>query len=179
MNKATIPNAITCMRILGAIALLFVPTFKTLFYVIFIFCGITDVLDGFLARKFGTSSKLGSKLDSIADLMFYSVMVLKLLPVMCEKMPIGVWGMLLAAILIRVSIYIVAAIKFSRFASSHTYFNKASGMFAFLAPFFAPTRFFAVYCGVWCVVGILSGTEDLAIHITAKQYPDKKSIFQK
>ncbi|MBR5451718.1 MAG: CDP-alcohol phosphatidyltransferase family protein [Clostridia bacterium] len=179
MNKAIIPNLITGMRILGAVLLLFVSAFRLPFYIIFTLCGITDALDGYLARKLGVTSELGSKLDGFADVVFYSIMVLKLFPVMLEKMPIVVWIMLAVAIGIRGSIYVVSALKFSRFASSHTYLNKASGMLAFLAPYFAPTAFFAIYCGIWCVLGIVSAIEDLLLHINSKQYPDKKSILIK
>lgn len=179
MKKSMVPNLITALRIIGAISLLFVSSFGVAFYIIFTLCGVTDALDGYLARKLGVFSDLGSKLDSIADLIFYSVMVLKLFPVMCEKMPIGVWIMLIAAMSIRFSIYILSAFKFSKFASSHTYLNKAAGILAFLAPYFAPTGLFAIYCGVWCVIGIISSTEDLVIHIASKQYPSQKSVFEK
>ena len=76
--KNNIPNIVTILRILGTLALLFVPFASKQFYIIYIFCGITDVLDGFLARQLKVSSDLGSKLDSISDLVFYFVILAKL-----------------------------------------------------------------------------------------------------
>ncbi len=40
------------------------------------------MIDGTVARKTGTESEFGSKLDSTADLMFVTVCLLKLLPVL-------------------------------------------------------------------------------------------------
>lgn len=38
------------------------------FWVCYLWCGISDMLDGLLARKFGQQSMTGAKLDSISDL---------------------------------------------------------------------------------------------------------------
>ena len=179
MKKVAIPNVITCMRIIGSVALLIVPAFRLLFYIIFTLSGLTDALDGYLARRFSVESELGSKLDSIADLVFYGVMVIKLLPVMIEKMPLGIWILLISIVCVRIFIYILVAAKFHRFASLHTYLNKASGICAFLAPYFAPTDYFAFYCGAWCVLGAVAAIEEIAIHLTAKEYKPRKSIFVK
>ena len=39
---------------------------STLFLTIYVLTGISDVLDGAIARKYTTTSELGAKLDSIA-----------------------------------------------------------------------------------------------------------------
>ena len=69
MKIKYIPN------ILSAIRLMLVPVFIYLFLaektlvavIVFIFSGITDILDGFIARKFNCSSNLGKVLDPLAD----------------------------------------------------------------------------------------------------------------
>ena len=69
MKFKDIPNLLSFIR------LLLVPVFVTLFLkgdttaaaVVFIFSGITDVLDGYIARKFGFISNLGKVLDPLAD----------------------------------------------------------------------------------------------------------------
>ena len=68
----TIPNILTAVRIL------LIPIIIGTFYfplgwgniiacVLFAIAGITDSLDGFIARKLGQSSKLGEFLDPVAD----------------------------------------------------------------------------------------------------------------
>ncbi|MDU1202930.1 MAG: CDP-alcohol phosphatidyltransferase family protein [Clostridiales bacterium] len=45
-------------------------------------CGILDVLDGFIARKFNVTSKLGVKLDSIPDMIMIFVILFRFVPTM-------------------------------------------------------------------------------------------------
>lgn len=78
----TIPNMLTLLRIF------LIPVFVLVFYtryewsafasaVIFAFAGITDWIDGYLARKMGQSTKLGAFLDPVADkLMVAAALVL-------------------------------------------------------------------------------------------------------
>ena len=82
MNRSMIPNLITMVRIIGSLCLLFVQPLKKPFYIIYTIAGLSDALDGFIARKTNSVSELGSKLDSIADLSFYIVMILRLFPVL-------------------------------------------------------------------------------------------------
>ena len=67
--KKYIANVLTACRILGSILLLFFPVFSVAFYIIYIFCGVSDMIDGTIARKTNSISKFGSKLDTIADLV--------------------------------------------------------------------------------------------------------------
>lgn len=64
-----IPNALTCLRIF------LVPVFvhlhfikmRTAALIVFVVAEITDVLDGFIARRFHCTSRLGKALDPLAD----------------------------------------------------------------------------------------------------------------
>ena len=62
-------NTITFFRIAAGIVLLFCPVFSPAFYVFYIAAGLSDMLDGFVARKTDTVSKLGARLDTIAALI--------------------------------------------------------------------------------------------------------------
>ncbi|SEP98293.1 cardiolipin synthase [Faunimonas pinastri] len=65
----TLPNFITIARLLAVplIVWLVIEERYTACLVLFILAGISDALDGFLAKQFGWSSVLGSYLDPIAD----------------------------------------------------------------------------------------------------------------
>lgn len=54
-----IANVITSFRIVGSIALLITEPFSKLFYIIYLSCGISDILDGYLSRKLKCASKTG------------------------------------------------------------------------------------------------------------------------
>ena len=75
-------NIITIIRILCSIALLFCPVFSAVFYALYITAGVSDMLDGWVARRTHTVSELGAKLDTIADIVFVVVCLVKLLPVL-------------------------------------------------------------------------------------------------
>lgn len=65
-----LPNVITLSRIVSALALMPILAFSQTFFVIYTYCGVSDVLDGFLARKLNSVNESGARLDSIADIVF-------------------------------------------------------------------------------------------------------------
>ena len=65
-----VANILTSFRILGSILLLFFPMFSVEFYTIYLLCGFSDMIDGTIARKTNSTSELGAKIDSVADLVF-------------------------------------------------------------------------------------------------------------
>ena len=83
-------NIITLFRIAASIVLLFCPVFAPAFYVLYIAAGLSDMLDGFVARKTDTVSKLGARLDTIADFVFVLVCLIKLLPIL--RIPAWLYG---------------------------------------------------------------------------------------
>ena len=67
---ASVANIITCIRIVCSVAILFCPALSIPFYVLYLIAGFTDMIDGTVARKMGTVSDFGAKLDSVADFIF-------------------------------------------------------------------------------------------------------------
>ena len=62
--KARMANLITGTRILCSAALLICPAFSASFYVLYLMAGLTDMIDGAVARMTGTTSEFGAKLDT-------------------------------------------------------------------------------------------------------------------
>ena len=62
------------------------------FWVLYLIAGTTDILDGFLARRWGVESKFGARLDSLADFVFVLVVGYKLFPWL--KLPATLWMMI-------------------------------------------------------------------------------------
>jgi len=60
---------------------------ETVAFFIFIFSALTDVLDGFIARKYGMVTKLGTVLDPLADKM----MLISVLTIFVLKQKISIW----------------------------------------------------------------------------------------
>ena len=89
-NEGDMANTITFFRMAASIVLLFCPVFSPVFYVFYIAAGLSDMLDGFMARKTDTASELGARLDTIADFVFVAVCLIKLLPVL--SIPAWLYG---------------------------------------------------------------------------------------
>ena len=74
--KENIPNTVTVLRLFLAFILPLSEPTSFVFLTIVAVCGVTDVLDGFLARRWNAVSRIGSILDSTADVAFIIVLVL-------------------------------------------------------------------------------------------------------
>lgn len=173
-----IPNCITSIRIIGTLILIFSETFSTDFYVIYTICGLSDVLDGLVARATRNSSEFGAKLDSFADLMFYLTMFMKIMPELIAHLPIVIWCVAFTVIGVRLAIYAFVAIKHKVFAAVHTYMNKLTGLTIFAIPYFMLKWDLVIACAIVAVTSSLSTLEELMIHLFAKKYDTScKSIF--
>ncbi len=169
----SLPNCITMFRIVGTACMVFTDPLKEAFYTIYTLCGISDVLDGWIARRRNQTSELGSKLDSIADLTYYFVMALMILPELIRILPAAIWYAVIAIVGLRVASYLLVAFKFHRFASTHTYGNKLTGAGVFGIPYFIATEYGVIYCVIACTVAALASMEEFIIHLFMKSY-DKK-----
>lgn len=170
-EKMNIANVITLFRIAGTVLLVILHPLSAGFFTIYTLTGLTDVLDGWIARKMNTVSDFGARLDSIADLLFYGAMLFRLFPVLWGTLPRDIWYAVAVIVIVRISSYLIAAVKYRQFASLHTYLNKLTGLMVFLIPFMLATVYATVYCRLTCVVAIVAALEELVIHL------HRKSIF--
>ena len=125
-------NILTGCRILGSILLLVFPAFSVAFYITYLFCGLSDMIDGTIARKTNSTSKFGSQLDTIADLIFVAASLFKLLPAIHIPGWLWIWGGVIAVI--KISNIIWGYVSKKQFMSLHTIMNKATGLLLFLLP---------------------------------------------
>lgn len=162
-----IPNIITVIRILLSIGLFFLVPFTSSFNVIYLIAGCSDILDGYIARKINAISKLGSRLDSVADFIMILVVFLKLLPMI--KLPNGVYFWLISIVIIRLSSLMIVFYKFHTFAMLHTYANKAVGLLLFFSPLLYQLVDIMTISIILCIPATISAIEEMVIHITSKE----------
>ncbi len=129
-------NTITFFRIAAGIVLFFSPVFSPAFYALYIAAGLSDILDGFVARKTETVSKLGAGLDTIADFVLVVVCLIKLLPIL--SLPAWLYGWIGIVALIKVVNIISGFAVQRRFVVIHSVMNKATGALLFLLPLTIP-----------------------------------------
>ena len=176
-HRLTAADFVTLLRMAGTLALPALRPLSPAFLWIYALTGLTDVLDGWIARKTKTASEFGARLDSIADLLFYTVMLLRVFPILWTTFPMEIWYAVAAILILRVSAYGIAAVKYRRFASLHTYLNKVTGGAVFLIPFLLATAYAAVYCWITCAIAAAASLEELVIHLSRQTYhANTKSI---
>lgn len=125
-------NIITGIRIVCSIALLYFPVFSPAFYTLYIAAGFSDMIDGTVARKTGTVSDFGSKLDTAADVVLVAVCLRKIIPVLDIPIWLIIWITVIT--LIKVINIISGYVMRKEFAAVHTVMNKLTGFALFLLP---------------------------------------------
>ena len=151
-------NIITGIRIVLSIALLFCPALSPAFYALYIAAGFSDMIDGTVARKTGTISEFGAKLDTIADIVFVAVCLIELLPVLHVPVWLCIWIAVIA--FIKVTNIAVGFFIQKEFISVHSVMNKMTGGMLFVLPLtlaFIDLKYSAV---VVCVVATAAAIQE-------------------
>ncbi len=127
-----IANIITVFRIIFSLAILFILPFSPAFYVLYVAAGLTDMIDGIVAGRTNTVSELGARLDTIADIVFTAVCLIKLLPVMDVPVWLYIWIAVIA--FIKAANIAAGYIRQKKFVSVHSVMNKVTGGLLFVFP---------------------------------------------
>ena len=125
-------SIITCIRIVCSIVLLFCPAFSPAFLVLYITAGVSDMADGAVARKTGTVSEFGSKLDTAADFVLVVVCLIKLIPVIHVPAWLSIWIIVIAVI--KAVSLISGYVMEGEMVVLHTVMNKVTGILLFVLP---------------------------------------------
>lgn len=103
-----------------------------LFIAIYTIAGITDMLDGPLARKFNNVTALGANLDGAADYTFVAISLVLVVP------QLGLnalsFAIIFGFVLLKVAGMVVGYIRYKQLMMMHTYAAKMGAMLAFLVP---------------------------------------------
>ena len=134
-----LPNILSSLRMVGAVALLLSNVSSSLFWVIYIGCGISDIADGWLARKLKCVTRTGALLDSLADFCFVACCAWKFLPILELPQWLWLWSGVIVAI--KVVNQLSSLVIYGRCYFPHTLANKATGFLLFIA---VPMTFFTV-----------------------------------
>lgn len=142
MNAALrqLPNALSLARLLAGPVLIALAAFQHegAFSILLVAALITDILDGWLARRLRLQSQLGALLDSAGD-----VTTLVAAAIGIAAFRADVWQQHFLAICIVLGGWLVecafALLRYGRLSSFHTYASKAAGytLGFFIAALFA------------------------------------------
>ncbi|MCX6222220.1 MAG: CDP-alcohol phosphatidyltransferase family protein [Bacteroidia bacterium] len=159
----TVPNLLSFYRIFSFPVVLYFALAKSesVYFILLLINLVTDVLDGFIARKFNLQSEFGARLDSFADIGMY---ILAFVGVICfktkeiEPYMISSFIFLLFFVLPE----IISFFKFRSFPSLHLYSSKIGGFIMggfFFALFIV--GFYPLFYYIMFVVGIVSFLEEI------------------
>ena len=142
-------NAITIFRMAASIVLLFCPAFSLAFYVFYMMAGVSDMLDGFVARKTNTVSRSGARLDTLADYVFVIVCLIRLY----------VWIGIIALIKV---VNIISGFALQKmFMAVHSAMNKATGVLLFLLPLTIPILLLKYFAIVVCIAATFAAIQEV------------------
>ena len=125
-----IPNLLSALRIALFLPLFLVDAMTVPFWVLYVIAGTTDMLDGFLARRWGIESKFGARVDSLADFVLVLVVGYKLFPWL--KLPATLWMMVGLIALVKIVNAISSYVVKQKIEFLHTKSNKLTGFLLFI-----------------------------------------------
>ena len=155
--KKQLANIITSARIVGAAVLFFFSEVNGAFLCVYAFCGLTDLIDGPVARKTQSESAVGALLDTVGDVATY----VALAKILLSKHMVPSWALywyIPAAAGILCS-GLIALVRFGRFFVVHSLFGKAMGVTAFLMPFMMYAGLIVPCFAVMCITATVSAVE--------------------
>ena len=157
--KKHLANIITGLRIIGSVALLFLDAPSFPFYITYLLCGFSDMIDGAIARKTNAVSSFGSKLDTVADIVFMAACAVKVLPMI--HLPVWLWIWIAVIAIIKFANIVLGFVLRKKLVVYHSVLNKITGSLLFLLPFtlqfIEPTYSFVVVCSMATIAAIEEG----------------------
>ncbi len=126
-----LPNILSSLRMVGAVALLPCNVSSSTFWVLYIVCGISDMADGWLARKLKCVTKKGALLDSLADICFVACCACRILPIL--ELPQWLWLWAGVIVAMKVVNQLSALVRYGHCRFPHTLANKWAGFLLFIA----------------------------------------------
>ena len=165
--KKYIANIITGSRIVLSLLLLFIPLTSAWFYALYLLCGLSDMIDGTVARKMGSASEFGSRLDTVSDFVFMVVALIRFVPHL--NIPTWLWIWIGIIAIIKLGGAVWGFIRTREFAFPHTVLNKATGLLLFLLPVTINLVDLTYTLPIVCTVATVA-----AIHEVYDTYSEKK-----
>ena len=129
--------------------------------------GLTDVLDGPVARWTRRSARFGGQLDSAADILlmasiFWWFVILAPEFFVDNAIPLILWAA------VGISAVVVTLVKFGRLGNLHLYSAKTAGVLGhlFAVWFFVTGGYDPIFFGIAVGAAILAATETLLVAVT-------------
>ncbi|WP_062202902.1 CDP-alcohol phosphatidyltransferase family protein [Demequina salsinemoris] len=174
--RAGVADALSIARIplgaaLAATAVI-APESRATLLICFVLGVVTDVLDGWWARRAGAASDRGASLDSFADAVFTVCTIVALLASVSWALADWGWCAVAAVTAARLAVVAVAWRRFRLASIMHTHLNRATGVAVAVV---AGSALATGTMPVWALalaglVSLAASTEELAIVLRSAEY---------
>lgn len=161
MPQKHLANFITCLRIVCALVLLWQQIFSKWFYVFYLIGGASDVLDGLVARKLKTETKLGSTLDTIADIIFDAAVLIKL--IVSGYIPRALIIFTICLAVLKCANIALGFFLHKHFVSVHSPMNKLCGILLFFIPLLItnfPHQLVSTFMATTCALATFAAIQE-------------------
>ena len=175
-----IPNIISIFRLVFSCILFFVVDNITLLFTLYILCGISDIADGYIARRMKAETNLGAKLDSIADVTLYAFIVFMLISqtdILNDKVTLYTLAL---TVIIKSANLFITRLKFKQWNILHTLGNKSIGLIVYLSMpiFYFQPDISSFITLIICIIAVIASLEESLILITSDNYNvNRKNLF--
>lgn len=125
-------DILTGTRIVCGILILIFPCFSKCFWLLYVFGGLTDAVDGTVARKLGKASESGAVFDTAADAVFALTVIFRLL----TDVKVPLWMIICAAAVgcIKAFNILYGCVKYRQFITVHSSLNRICGAVLYFTP---------------------------------------------
>jgi CDP-diacylglycerol--glycerol-3-phosphate 3-phosphatidyltransferase len=169
-------NLITISRFFGAVSLLYIAHMTSVYavyilYAVYAACIVSDIADGWLARKFKVTTNYGAILDSSADLVLIGVVLVVFIFLLPHLLPLQAWMLYLVGLVLatRAVALSIGYYKYKTMTLLHTYANKGAGLVMACFPFFFALFYPSIAFLIIFAAAFLSALEELVITIKSKE----------
>ena len=151
-------SIVTGVRILLSVLILFLPVLSPGFWAVYAAAGLSDMIDGPIARHTHTASDFGARLDTLADTAFTLACMIRLLPALI--IPVWLWLWIGAIALIKGINILSGLILQRKLVAKHTLLNKATGLALFLLPLTLPLADLRWTGSIVCALATLAAVQE-------------------
>jgi len=182
-----LPNILSFSRMPLSVLLPFLVNREGWFVFVYAITGLTDILDGRLARKHGNCTDFGAKLDGLADLLFMASLLVVVFGLQQLHRYIALYVVIAVAAVaaLKVANLILGRVKFRVWSTMHTKAIKLTGLpFFFLVPVLVVTGEVTIWLNViltlLLTLVLAANVEETLILLLRKTYDaNTTSIFVK
>lgn len=154
-------NMVSGLRIVCGLLLLCFPAFSGFFFLFYLLGGVSDAVDGAIARRLHQVTEFGSKLDTAADFIFAMAALIKILSVVVVPAWLIIWVVVIA--LLKVINVVRGYMMFQEFVAVHSLTNKICGVMVFCIPLYitcVPEQIAALLVLVTCLVATFAAIQE-------------------